>query len=129
MVPIENALRVLKHKIHKIRTVQEWSEEMGYKDAKYFARLFRRNFGYTCKEGMIKVRVEKFIDCIQKNPNQKNYSCARDMGLPDEIALNKYLRKHVGKNPTQFKSEIVDGTVAKRTIWKKGIVKKDNNSG
>tara|TARA_R110000868_G_scaffold234348_1_gene488054 strand:- start:23 stop:412 length:390 start_codon:yes stop_codon:yes gene_type:complete len=129
MKNLENALRVLKSKIHKIRTVQELSEEMGYKDAKYFTRLFRRNFGYTCKEAMIKVRVEKFIDCIQKNPNQKNYSCAKDMGLPDEIALNKYLRNHMGKNPTQFKAEIVNGTVTKRTIWKKGIIKKDSNSG
>ncbi len=120
MENIEKSFEVLRPNIQQIRTVQEWSEEMGCNDPKYFARLFRRNFGYTTKTALIKVRVEKLIDCVKENPEQKNYCCAREIGLPDEIALNKYLRKHTGKNPTQFKEEILSGELTKRTIWKKG---------
>ncbi|MEO9887427.1 MAG: hypothetical protein ABJR05_06370 [Balneola sp.] len=127
MENLEHALKVLKPEIKNIRTVSEWAVIMGFSDTKYFARLFRRHFGLTCKEALIKVRVETLFDCVKKNPNQKNYCNAKDIGLPDEVALNKYLRKHIGKNPTEFKAEIRQGILTKSTIWKNGVVKKDNN--
>tara|TARA_R110002124_G_C8933600_1_gene512198 strand:+ start:986 stop:1267 length:282 start_codon:yes stop_codon:yes gene_type:complete len=92
---------------------------MGYDDPKYFARLIRRNLGFTCKYAMVRVRVEKFIDCIKQDPDQKNYCFAKDIGLLDEISLNKYLRKHVSKNPTQFRAEIREGAIKKTHYGKK----------
>ncbi|MEQ8578714.1 MAG: helix-turn-helix domain-containing protein [Balneola sp.] len=127
MEEIENAITVLKPKIREVRTVHEWSMEMGCSDPKYFARLFRRHFGITCKEALIRVRVEKLFDCIQKNPYQKNYCDAQEVGLPDEVALNKYLRTHIGKNPTEFKRGICTGEITKRSIWKNRVAKKDRN--
>ena len=66
MEEIGNALKVLKPKIREVRTVQEWSTEMGCNDPKYFARLFRRHFGITCKDALIKVRVEKLIVMLKR---------------------------------------------------------------
>ena len=111
MEEIENSKRVLRKKIRDIRTVSEWAEEMGFSDPKYFARVFRAKQGIGAKKTLVKIRINTWINCISKNPDQKNYCTAREIGLKDEVALNKYIKQYTGKTPTQLKREILLGEV------------------
>jgi len=54
-------------------------ELTGYSDPKYLARLFRRSFGVTAKEALIKARIEALFDCTKQNPNRKNYCSGKNM--------------------------------------------------
>jgi AraC-like DNA-binding protein len=111
MEEIENSKEALRNKIRDIRTVCEWAEEMGYEDPKYFARVFRSKYGVGPKEALVKIRINRWIECILQDPEQKNYSSAREVGLKDEVALNKYLKQYTGKTPTQLKKEIIKGVL------------------
>jgi AraC-like DNA-binding protein len=111
MDEINNLEEALKKKIRDIRTVSEWAEEMGYSNPKYFARVFRSQYGMGPKEALVRIRINSWIDCILKNPDEKNYCTAREIGLNDEVALNKYIKQYTGKTPTQMKREILDGKV------------------
>lgn len=106
MKDIDMSLIILKNDIQKIRTVSEWAEAMGYANPKYFARIFRREFGLGAKEALVKVRVNCWLDCIARDPEQKNYCTAQLVGLKDEVALNKYIKKYTGKTPTQLKRKV-----------------------
>jgi len=109
MKNLENSLVLLEDEIKNIRTVSEWAEMSGFSDPKYFARIFRGKFGIGTKQALVKVRINCWIKCISENPEQKNYCSAQEIGLKDEVALNKYLKQYTGKTPTQLKKEIVDG--------------------
>ena len=109
MYDIENAIPLLEKNISNIRTVCEWAESMGFSDPKYFARVFRGAFGIGPKQILVQVRIKNWVDCVSKNPELKNYCTAQEIGLKDEVALNKYLKKYTGKTPTQLKREIING--------------------
>jgi AraC-like DNA-binding protein len=113
MEEIKNSKETLKKKIRDIRTVSEWAEEMGYKDPRYFARVFRAKYGMGPKEALVQIRINSWIECISKDPDQKNYCTAQEIGLSDEVALNKYLKQYTGKTPTQLKREIIDRMISK----------------
>lgn len=112
MHEITDSKEALKKKIRDIRTVSEWAEEMGYADPRYFARIFRSKFGIGPKEALVTIRINSWIECISKDPDQKNYCTAQEIGLSDEVALNKYLKQYTGKTPTQLKLEILNGEVS-----------------
>lgn len=115
MDEINHSKETLKKKIRDIRTVSEWAEEMGYSDPKYFARVFRSKYGMGPKEALVRIRINSWIECIHKFPGEKNYCTAREIGLKDEVALNKYLKQYTGKTPTQLKREILDGKISEDT--------------
>ncbi|MFY0685024.1 MAG: AraC family transcriptional regulator [Balneola sp.] len=112
MYDIKNAIPLLEKNISSIRTVCEWAETMGYSDPKYFARVFRGEFGTGTKEALVQVRIKSWIEYVRENPKLKNYCTAQEIGLKDEVALNKYLKQYTGKTPTQLKKEIVEGKLS-----------------
>jgi len=111
MEELKNSKEALKKKIRDIRTVSEWADEMGYSSPKYFARVFRSKYGVGPKQALVRIRINSWIECIHKNPDEKNYCTAKEIGLKDEVALNKYIKQYTGKTPTQLKREIIDGDV------------------
>lgn len=111
MLNITDAYTILRKNIQKIRTVHEWSEQMGYSDPKYFARVFRRETGTGAKNALVKTRLNCLIGCILKHPENKNHWIAKEIGLNDEVVLNKYLKHYVGMTPTEFKQEVLNGGI------------------
>lgn len=114
MYDIERALKILQANISTIRTVSQWASRVGYKNQKKFSRDFRKAFGIRPKQKLVEVRLQKFKKCLRSDSTKINYSIAKEVGLGDEFALYKFLKRHTDLSPTE---------------WRKRIVKKDNQNG
>lgn len=101
-VPIEQAVQIASENIKEIRTVREWAETMGYECPKKYSRKLRNYFGETPKLRLVEIRVEKIFLNIIFEPNMGCYEIALEVGLNDEIALSKFLKRHTGKSPNHW---------------------------
>lgn len=110
---MEKALEVARQNLAEILTVGEWAEKMSYSSPKYFSRKFRNHFGIRPKYKLIELRVNRFFEIIKNDPSLSCYEIAFQLGLRDEIALNKFIKRHTGKPPSK---------------WKKGIVNQDSKN-
>jgi len=102
-LPIKKAVKIAQGKVGEIYNVQEWADEMEYSSSKYFSRKFRNHFGERPKSILIRIRIERFFDMLSNNPNISSYEIAKEIGLRDEIALNKFINRHTGKSPSEWK--------------------------
>lgn len=103
-LPISDAVKVAKDMIVKINTVQEWAEEMGFTSCKYFSHVFRNHYGIRPKEKLIQFRVELFFSIIKEQTELNHYEIALSMGLKDEKALNKFIKRYTGEPPSRWKN-------------------------
>lgn len=103
-LPITKALQVANSKITEIYTVQEWADEMGFSSYKYFSHVFRNHFGIRPKEMLNQLRLDLFFKLIAEEPKMSNYEIAISMGLKDDKALNKFIKRHTGKAPSVWKN-------------------------
>ncbi len=101
--PMEKALQVAQKNLKEIRTVTEWAERMGYDCSKHFLRKFKRYYGIPPKPKLVELRIEKFHEIIKANPQVSCFEIGFKLGVGDEKDLNRYIRKHTGKPPTEWK--------------------------
>lgn len=101
---IKQAEQVVRTAMGLIYTVQEWAEAMDFRSTKQFSRTFRNHFGARPKTRLIELRVEKFFDLLKETPEMSCYEIAVNLGLRDEIALSKFIKRHTGKSPTKWKN-------------------------
>lgn len=104
---IENAVVILEENITTIRTVTEWAEKVGYTDRKKFSRAFRNQFGYRPKEALQETRIMKIQEYFKNYPEEKNYCIAVEFGFADDQGLNKFLKRHTGLTPTEWRKRLV----------------------
>lgn len=102
-LPIESAPQIARENMIEIFTVREWAKEMQYSSSKYFSRKFRNFFGVRPKSMLIKLRVTKFHSLIKDDSEISCYEIAQEIGLRDEVALNRFIKRHTGKPPTEWK--------------------------
>ncbi|WP_390300908.1 helix-turn-helix domain-containing protein [Gracilimonas halophila] len=100
---MENALQIAQENLKEIRTVTEWAEKMGYNCPKYFSRNFKRLHGTPPKQKLIEFRIEKFHEIVKENPQKSCFEIGFELGVGDEKDLNRYIRKHTGRPPTEWK--------------------------
>ena len=105
MQPIEKAVQIASENLKAIRTVSEWAEYMGYAHTKKFSRLFKRNYGMPPKAKLVELRIEKFKEIINDDPHTSCFEIGFELGVGDEKDLNRYIKKHTGKPPTEWKNE------------------------
>ena len=105
MSEIENAIDVLENNISSINTVSEWSNHVGFNSERYFSRQFRNHFGSRPKEVITQIKLDKIRECMARFPDQILYCTAKDLGFADDQALYKFIKRHTGKSPTEFKRE------------------------
>lgn len=105
--PMEQALQVAQKNLKEIRTVTEWAEEMGYENPKTFSRKFRNYFGRRPKSKLIKIRVDEFVKLSKRNPNVGCYVIALNLGFKDEIALSKFIKRHTGASPNNWRKNLI----------------------
>ncbi|MTI88556.1 MAG: helix-turn-helix transcriptional regulator [Balneolaceae bacterium] len=101
--PIEISITVLKKNLNLIATIQEWAEFMCYENSKLFSRHFIRYFHATPIKVLIEVRIKSIIKELKRN----SYTCrqiASHHSLPDEKALNSFMKRHLGKPPTRIRN-------------------------
>lgn len=107
MYDIEKALKILQANISTIRTVSQWAGKVGYRNQKKFSRDFRKEFGTRPKQKLIEIRLQKFKKCLRNDSTKINYSIAKEVGLDDEFALYKFLKRHTDLSPTEWRKRIV----------------------
>lgn len=104
---IENAIRVLEEHIASIHTVPELAEKMGYTSSKNFSRLFRNHFGIRPKKVITKIKLRTITDHMLAAPDDIYFCIARRVGLLDDKALYRFIKRHTGKSPGEFKYELI----------------------
>lgn len=77
---------------------------MGYDSPKYFSHRFKRNYGITPKSKLVEIRVEKFHQLISSNSDISCFEIAFKLGVGDEKDLNRYIKTHTGKPPTEWRN-------------------------
>jgi len=99
---LSNAIEVLEANLSKTARVEEWAELMGYHCPRKFAQSFLRQYSVRPIKMMEYIRLTS-IACQLRNGNASNFEIARNHGIPDEIALNKFVNYHFGCSPRQVK--------------------------
>lgn len=102
-LPIEKAKRIAKANLSQLHNVDEWSDLMEYESSKYFSRKYRNQHGKRPKKALIQMKVDRFKELIDYESELNNYTIARKIGLADEIALYKFIKRHTGKSPTEWR--------------------------
>lgn len=105
MIKIDEALGVLEKNIGTIRNVSEWAYELGYKKPSKFSWEFRERHRVRPSKVFIEMKVEKVVEYMVKNPNEKNYCVCLEFGFTNEKALYKFLKRHTNQSPTQLREK------------------------
>jgi len=99
---ISKSLDVLQANLDNAARVSEWADLMGYNCPKKFARQFLRHY-YERPQAYLKyIRLKSIVEELRAG-KKPNFDIAVDHGIPDEIALNKYINYHMGCSPTCVK--------------------------
>lgn len=109
MIDIEKANLILLQNIKEINSVKIWSEYLEFKNSRVFSNEYRKYFKKRPFDYLINIRVKYIIDFIKNNPSEKMFTIALEFNLSDEGTLYKFLKRHTGKSPTYFLSDIQIG--------------------
>ncbi len=99
---ISYAIDQLEANLSHTARVEEWAELMGYNCPKKFARMFLRHYSVRPIKVLEYIRLKSIINQLRKEA-QSNFDIAREHGIPDEIALNKFVNYHLGCSPSSVK--------------------------
>jgi transcriptional regulator GlxA family with amidase domain len=99
---ISYAIDQLEANLSHTARVEEWAELMGYNCPKKFARMFLRHYSVRPIKVLEYIRLKSIINQLRKG-SQSNFKIAREHGIPDEIALNKFVNYHLGCSPSYIK--------------------------
>jgi transcriptional regulator GlxA family with amidase domain len=99
---ISNAIEELKANLSNTSRVEDWAELMGYNCPKKFARRFLRYYSVRPIIMLEYIRLGSITSQLRKS-SLSNFEIARQHGIPDEIALNKFINYHIGCSPTEIK--------------------------
>jgi transcriptional regulator GlxA family with amidase domain len=99
---ISASIKKLEANLSQTARVEEWAELMGYKCPKKFARKFLRYYSVRPIKMLEFIRLRS-IACQLRQGLYSNFEIARNHGIPDEIALNKFVNYHLGCSPSMVK--------------------------
>lgn len=99
---ISMAIEELEANLSNTSRVEDWAELMGYECPRKFARKFLRYFAVRPIKMLKYIRLKSITRQLRKS-DISNFEIARQHGIPDEIALNKFINYHVDCSPTEVK--------------------------
>jgi transcriptional regulator GlxA family with amidase domain len=99
---ISASIKKLEANLSQTARVEEWAELMGYKCPKKFARKFLRYYSVRPIKMLEFIRLRS-IACQLRQGLYSNFEIARNHGIPDEIALNKFVNYHLECSPSMVK--------------------------
>lgn len=105
---IEKSIGVLDKNLKEISNVSEWAKYMGYSRS-YFSTRFAECFGESPLDCLCRVRYRKLHKAILQYPHKTSRAIAQEIGLRDEQALYKFLRKHYDTNFTEVREKLLNG--------------------
>lgn len=99
---ISHSIEKLEANLSQTARVEDWAELMGYECPKDFARRFLRYYSVRPIIMLEYIRLKSITRKLRKN-SISNFEIARQHGIPDEIALNKFINYHIGCSPSEVK--------------------------
>lgn len=99
---ISSSIEKLEANLSQTSRVEDWAELMGYNCPKKFARSFLRHYSVRPMKMLEYIRLKSIAHQLRKN-STSNFEIARQHGIPDEIALNKFINYHIGCSPSEVK--------------------------
>lgn len=99
---ISKSVVELRANLSRTARVEEWARLMGYTCPKKFARKFLRYFSTRPRRILKYIRLQSISQQLREN-NRSNFEIAQWHGIPDEIALNKFINYHLNCSPTDLK--------------------------
>lgn len=99
---ISASIEKLEANLSNTSRVEDWAELMGFNCPKKFARIFLRYYSVRPMKMLEYIRLKSIVQQLRKN-SRSNFEIARQHGIPDEIALNKFINYHFGCSPSDIK--------------------------
>lgn len=99
---ISESVEVLQSNLNQAARVSEWAHLMGFNCPKKFARKFLRHYYERPQSYLTYIRLKSIVEALREG-KRSNFQVAVDHGIPDEIALNKFVNYHMGCSPTCVK--------------------------
>lgn len=123
-VNISDSIEQLSTNFSNTARVAEWAELMGYNCPKKFARKFLRHYSVRPQKILKYMRLKSIARQL-RDGEYTNFEIARNHGIADEIALNKFVNYHLNCSPRKLKKMPVQ-TVKKKLerLITNGVVKK-----
>jgi len=100
---ISESVEVLQSNLNQAARVSEWALLMGYNCPKKFARKFSRHYYERPQSYLTFIRLKSIVEDLRSG-QRSNFQIAIEHGIPDEIALNKFVNYHMGCSPTCVKN-------------------------
>lgn len=105
---IEASITILQENINEIPTVLAWAELMGYSRS-YFSTSFTKSFGEPPSKCLCRIRYTQLKKVIRRYPYETSRAIATRLGLRDEQALYKFLKRNYDTNFTEVRNKLIKG--------------------
>jgi len=99
---ISESINKLNGNLTRVAQVEEWADLMGYPNSKKFSRRFLRYYKVRPSKILIIIRLMSIYKELRAG-GQSNFQIACRHSLPDEKALNKFVKYHLDCCPRQLK--------------------------
>ena len=101
-IQISESIDLLHQNLNEIAQVGEWANLMGYRNTKKFSRCFLRYYEVRPCKILISIRLKSIYSELRTGAHS-NFEIARRHSLPDEKALNKFVKYHLTCCPKELK--------------------------
>ncbi|NGP89630.1 helix-turn-helix domain-containing protein [Fodinibius halophilus] len=105
-IHLKLSLNILKKNLKQITSVQDWARYMGYSRS-YFSTSFSEHFGETPYKCLCRVRYTQLHKATLQYPYKTSRAIAAEIGLKDEQALYKFLKRHYETNFTELREKLL----------------------
>ncbi len=97
---ISTAIERLEPNLSQIARVSEWSTLMGYDNPQKFAYQFLRHFRVRPLKVLDYKRLKSIVRQLRSDRKYSNLEIAHAHSLPDEKALNNFIKYHLHYPPS-----------------------------
>jgi transcriptional regulator GlxA family with amidase domain len=103
---VEKAVRYIETNYESIHSVRQVAENIGV-SYESLRKRFARSVGMPMQSFLSLVRVRKAQEWYGTT-DKKLYAVARDVGFPDDAALRRQWKRHVGRNPRESRALLIE---------------------
>lgn len=111
--PVRNAIIQIGEDLAGDLSLKALAERQNI-NSSYLSTLFKKETGSTVTEYVQKRRIETAIYLLSSTKLQIQ-TIAQHCGIPDMNYFSKVFRKHIGKSPKEFRSDL-SGSITERTM-------------
>lgn len=105
---VEKAVRYIESNFESIHSVRQVADNIGV-SYESLRKRFARSVGMPMQSFLSLVRVRKAQEWYGRT-DKKLYAIARDVGFPDDAALRRQWKRHVGRNPRESRAQLMGST-------------------